>query len=344
RYVVIGHHGQPTPEGVTWTPELARRQALKVLGNPIAATQPPINTTLTFKEVSDLFVTKHGAKIKASTLAEYKTLLNLHLNPTFGAKRLINITRADVSAFHISMNDTPRAANHALSVMSKLMSWAEDEGYKPEGTANPCQRVQRYKEVKRERYLTPDELGCLGAALHQAEVEHLTGPYIIAAIRLLIFTGCRLSEILTLKWKHIDLSRKLIFLHDSKTGKKTVALNDAAIAILADLPRFQNNPYVIVGHRYGSHLVNLHKPWQDIRALAGLEGVRLHDLRHTHASVAVASGGSLPIIGKILGHTQAQTTARYAHLAEGGDPVRQLTEKTGRALIKSLARKPKPAA
>jgi integrase len=213
------------------------------------------------------------------------------------------------------------------------MTWAEDQGYRPEG-ANPCQRVQRYKENKRERFLTREELARLGAALDRAEAERITGPYAIAALRLLIFTGARLNEIMTLEWSHVDLERRMVFLPDSKTGQKPLTLNDAALKVLKELPKFANNPHVIVGHRYGSHLVNLQKPWQAIRTLAGLEAVRIHDLRHTFASVAVASGGSLPVLGRQLGHTQPQTTQRYAHLAD--DPVRQLTQATGEVLDAAL--------
>lgn len=337
RWFSIGRHGQGNPDGTTWTPETARRQAIKIMGNPSIAEKTP-DTSLLFKEVSEMFLTKHGAKIKGSTLEEYRTLMRLHLVPAFGTKKLWAITRADVSTFHAGMSETPRAANHALSVLSKLMTWAEDEGYKPDGSANPCQRVQRYKEAKREQFLTPDELARLGAALDKAEADHVAGPYIIAAIRLLIFTGCRLNEILTLEWAHIDLGRSMIFLSDGKTGKKSVTLNAAAVDVLARLPRFEKNPYVIVGHRYGAHLVNLHKPWQAIRTMAGLENVRLHDLRHTFASVAVAAGGSLPVLGRQLGHTQPQTTQRYAHLAD--DPVRKLTQDTGQVLSDALKRKP----
>ncbi len=341
RYAVIGHHGQPTPTGATWIPDTARKQALKVLGDPSLALKAPADTASTFKQVAELFLTKHGAKIKSTTLIEYQTLMRLHLIPAFGAKALNAITRADVSTFHAGMASTPRAANHALSVLSKLMSWAEDEGYRREGSANPCQRVQRYREAKRERFLTRDELARLGAALDKAEAENTAGPFIVAAIRLLIFTGCRLSEILTLQWDYVDLTRKIIFLPDSKTGKKPVTLNEAAMGILTALPRFLNNPHVIVGHRYGSHLVNLQKPWQDIRAAAGLETVRLHDLRHTFASVSVELGGSLPVLGRALGHSQPQTTQRYAHLTD--DPVRKLTQATGEQLAEALkgsARKP----
>jgi integrase len=195
-------------------------------------------------------------------------------------------------------------------------------------------------ENKRERFLTPDELARLGAAFEKAEASHLVGSYAIAALRLLIFSGARLSEILTLEWSHVDLDRRIIFLPDSKTGKKPLTLNDAAIEVLKTLPKFANNPYVIAGHRHGAHLVNLQKPWQLVRTLAGLETVRIHDLRHTFASVAVASGGSLPILGRQLGHSQPQTTQRYAHLAD--DPVRKLTQTTGEVLALAMKQKPKP--
>lgn len=213
------------------------------------------------------------------------------------------------------------------------MSWAEDQGYRPEGS-NPCRRIQRYKETHHDRFLQPEELARLGTALEQAEAINLVGSFPLAAIRLLIFTGARLSEILTLKWSYIDLDCRMIFLPDSKTGKKPLSLDDPAIEVLTALPRFTNNPYVIVGNRHGSHLVNLQKPWRTIRALAGLDDVRIHDLRHTYVSVAVANGGSLPVIGRQLGHSQPQTTQRYAHLAD--DPVRQLAQATGAALASSL--------
>ncbi|MCB1483721.1 MAG: site-specific integrase [Hyphomicrobiaceae bacterium] len=338
RWFTIGQHGQPADDGQVWTPDKARKQAIKILANPSAFDKPPPAKDLTFEAVAAQFVANHGKKIKASTLKEYSSLLRMYLLPALGPKRITAITRADVSNAHSSWNHVPRAANHALSVLSKIMTWAEDQGYRPEG-ANPCQRVQRYKENKRERFLTKDELARLGAALDQAEAEQLAGPYAIAALRLLIFTGARLNEILTLKWSEVDLERRLIFLSDSKTGKKPLALNAPAVDVLTSLPRFANNPYVIVGHRYGSHLVNLQKPWQQIRAVAGLDTVRIHDLRHTFASVAVASGGSLPVLGRQLGHSQSQTTQRYAHLAD--DPVRQLTEATGETLASALGSKPR---
>ena len=156
----------------------------------------------------------------------------------------------------------------------------------------------------------------------------------MAAIRLLVLTGARLSEILKLEWKSVDLERGLLLLPDSKTGTKAVHLNAPAVAVLASLPRVGGNPYVIVGERDDRHFVNLGKVWRRIRKSAGLTDMRLHDLRHSYASVAAARGGSLPMIGKLLGHTQWQTTARYAHLA--ADPIRELNEKVGDALAEGL--------
>jgi integrase len=331
RWFTIGRHGQP------WNPQTARERAHEIRGNPSAADKPPPDTTQAFTQVADQFFATHGPKLKPRTLEEYQRLNRLYLTPAFGKMSLATITRGDISTAHAKWKKNPRAANHALSVLSKMMTWAEDQGYRTEDT-NPCRRIQRYKENRHERFLQPDELARLGAALDTAAAERLVGEFSLAAIRLLIFTGARLTEILTLQWVHVDLERRMLFLPDSKTDKKNITLNDAAIEVLASLPRFANNPYVIVGNRHGTHLVNLQRPWQLVRKLAGLEDVRIHDLRHTFASIAVGSGGSIPILGRQLGHSQPQTTALYAHLAD--DPVRQLTESTGQLLASALRRKP----
>ena len=174
----------------------------------------------------------------------------------------------------------------------------------------------------------------LGEALSAAESERTATPWTIAAIRLLVLTGARLSEILTLRWEFVDFERGLLLLPDSKTGRKAITLNAPALKVLAKIPRLPDNPFVICGERRGAHLVNLEKPWRRIRAAAGLEGVRLHDLRHTFASVAAAGGASLPLIGNLLGHSQPGTTARYAHLS--ADPVRQVSEDTGRRIAQAM--------
>jgi integrase len=213
------------------------------------------------------------------------------------------------------------------------MRWCEDIGYRPE-QSNPCRGTKKYTVSKRERFLSAEELRRLGDVLAQVEKDSGASLFAVAAIRLLILTGARLNEILTLKWSYVDLHRGLILLPDSKTGKKSIRLNEPAIKVLTRLPRLRGNPHVIVGQVDGGHVVNLQKTWRHIRALAGLDDVRIHDLRHSFASVAAASGASLPMIGKLLGHTQPKTTARYAHLAD--DPLHQLKRKVGNAIVEAM--------
>nr|WP_247654276.1 site-specific integrase [Microvirga sp. HBU67558] len=195
------------------------------------------------------------------------------------------------------------------------------------GERNPCVGIERFTEQKRRRYLSSAELARLGAALAQAEEQKLRSPYVVAAIRLLVFTGARLTEILTLRWDHVDLERGFLNLADSKTGAKTVYLNAASRELLTALPHLDGNPFVIPGERQGKHLVNLEKPWRAIRQLAQLPDVRLHDLRHSFASIGAGAGLGLPVIGALLGHAQAATTARYAHLAS--DPLKQAADLIG---------------
>ncbi len=175
----------------------------------------------------------------------------------------------------------------------------------------------------------------LGVVLNQVERDQSVSLFAVAAIRLLILTGARLNEILTLQWKHIDIQWGLLLLPESKTGQKAIRLSDKAVRVLETLPRLKGNPYVIPGLVEGQHLVNLQKPWRYIRKLADLDDVRIHDLRHSFASMAAASGASLPMIGALLGHTQPQTTARYAHLAN--DPLKRLNQEVGEMISDAMS-------
>ena len=178
-----------------------------------------------------------------------------------------------------------------------------------------------------ERFLATEELARLGAVLSEAERTATELPSVIAAIRLLIFTGARLGEILSLQWRDVDFERACLRLPESKTGAKVIHLNAPAMEVLNGLAREEGNPWVIAGRLPGKPLVNLRRPWHRIREAAGLEDVRLHDLRHSFASVGVTSGLSLPMIGALLGHAQPATTARYAHLA--ADPLKQAADLIG---------------
>ena len=253
------------------------------------------------------------------------------------------------------MSETPFQANRVLAVLGSLLSWARRRKLLPE-TFNPTQHVEKYPEHSRERYLTREELERLGAALRVGEtvgfprkvrsdrrapkddIRDIVSPYAAAAIRLLLFTGARLGEILTLRWDYVDLERQALFLPDSKTGSKVVMLSAPAAAVLAGLERLPNNPFVICGLKEGEALSDLKRPWRNVLEHAGLTGVRLHDLRHTFASYGAAANMGLPVIGKLLGHTQAATTARYAHLAD--DPLRRASDSIADAISAAMGEKP----
>ena len=338
--VVIGLHGAP------WTPEKARGEA-RILagrvesgGNP-AAERRESRKVLTVRELMVLFLTEHAeAKRAPSTAAEYRRIAEKLILPQLGRLRLDALTRDDVARLHHGMRGTPYQANRVLAVLSKAMNWAERHGLRPDGS-NPCRHVERFPEHGRERFLSEAELARLGDVLAETDARDLASPTVTAALRLLIFTGARLGEILTLQWDMVDLDRATLRLPTSKTGAKTIYLNPPAMAVLAALPKLDGNPYVLLGGKAGGHLVNLQKPWREIRSRADLDDVRLHDLRHSYASIAAGLGQSLTMIGKLLGHTQAQTTQRYAHLA--ADPVHQAADAVGKRIADAM-RGPRDAA
>lgn len=265
---------------------------------------------------------------KPRTQVEYRHVVKRYILPALGSVRVLSLTREEVAALHQGMRDKPYQANRTLGVLSKMMNLAEAWDLRPD-RSNPCYHVRKYKEGKRERFLTEEELTRLGRSLDE---EEAVAPAAVTAYRLLLYTGARLSEIQTLKWEHIRGNR--IHLPDSKTGAKTIPLNGPALEVLANAKRVEGNPYVVVGTKEGSCLQDLQKPWRRVRKAAGLEDVRIHDLRHTFASEAVMGGESLPMVGKILGHTQAQTTARYAHLAD--DPLQSVSDRVATSLKKTM--------
>jgi integrase len=214
-----------------------------------------------------------------------------------------------------------------------MFNLAEAWGLCPDGS-NPCRHVKKYPEEKRERFLTPEELARLGEVLRDVEAEGSEAPSAIAAIRLLLLTGCRLSEILTLKWEYVKDGA--LELPDSKTGRKKVYIGQAAKDVLGNIEKVPDNPYVIAGKKPAAHLTDLQHPWRRIRRHAGLHDVRIHDLRHSFASGAIAVGENLYVIGKLLGHTQIQTTSRYAHLA--AEPVKAAADRISSSLAKAMNR------
>jgi integrase len=190
-------------------------------------------------------------------------------------------------------------------------------GFVPENAANPARGVDKFKEQKRDRWVKPEELPRLAAAIGQDP-----NLYARAALWLYLLTGVRKTELLTTRWADVDLARGELRLPETKAGRTHyVPLSPPAVALLRALPREAGNPYLLPGLKPGSHLVNIEKPWRRVRKVAGVEDVRLHDLRRTVGSWLAQAGSSLPLIGRVLNHTDPKTTAIYARL--GDDPARR---------------------
>ncbi|MCB1504988.1 MAG: tyrosine-type recombinase/integrase [Hyphomicrobiaceae bacterium] len=358
RWITIGQHGAP------WTVETAREEAQRLWGKirsgiDVVAVREAQRSRPTVRELCMRFMDEHSRQHnKPNTILGYERNNRNHILPILGDRLVADITRKDIEDLKRKVRDGqthrktiakreggtggldvtggPGAANRTLGQLSKMFNLAELWGWRPENS-NPVRHVIRYKGRKMERFLSTEELTRLGDVLNRCETESTVAPAAIAAIRLLIYTGARRGEILTLKWSYVDFERRMLLLPDSKTGAKPIMLNQPAIDVLKSIPVLANNPWVLTGRLAGDCLQNIEGPWKRIRTAAGLEDVRLHDLRHSFASFAVLSGGTLPVIGKLLGHTTPLTTARYAHLAHS--PVSELAETTGAALAQALGRR-----
>ncbi len=341
RRIMIGQYGPITAE-------VARQQAMSLLGqargggDDPAAVRDAIRQSTTLPQLGERFLKEYVAvRCKPTTQAEYERSVRLFINTFFGNQRVRSVTEADVAELHGGLAHIPYQANRTLGVLSKMMNLAETWGLRDRRT-NPCDAIERYPEKKRERFLSLPEIQALGVALADGEATGQQSIYAVAAFRLLLLTGCRLSEIQTLQWPHVHLNEAELRLPDSKTGAKIVHLGSAAVDALRVLPRVKDNPYVIAGANKSEHLTDLQKPWRRIRKAAGLDDVRIHDLRHSFASGGLAVGEGLPMIGKLLGHTQVQTTARYSHLAS--DLIKAAADRISARLGAALYRGEAPTA
>ena len=320
------------------TPDEARQKARELLadvgkGNDPAQAIQNRRRSENLATLCERFLNDHVAhRCKPKTAYDYRRTIESTIVPRVGTLKVPEITRPDIARLHHALRETPYQANRALAVLSKIFNLAEAWGLRPDGS-NPCRHIKKYKENRRERFLSPEELKRLGDVLDAAWKDRTESPHVLAAFALLILTGCRLGEIQTLKWEH--MKGDTLALPDSKTGAKRIYLGKAAQDILARIPRIEGNPYVIAGEVEGQYWTDLQRPWRRIRMAAGLDDVRIHDLRHSFASSAVAMGEHLPMIGKLLGHRLVQTTARYAHLAD--DPVKASAERVSSALAKSMS-------
>jgi integrase len=353
RYFTIGRYGPLTPDQ-------ARTRAKEVLGQVALGQDPAValaeaRDAVTVAGLATAFLEEVKLKRKPATLELYRGYLDRYVTPDIGRQRADTVGRATIAKLHGKIGKRhPVVANRTLATLSAMFAFGEKRGLLPTGHHNPARSIDKFPETARERYLTTEEFERLGAALVEAETvgvewtvdeskptaKHIQkrdrrtviSPFAAAAIRLLLFTGCRLREILDLRWSEVDFERGLLFLPDSKTGKKTVILNAPALAVLASLERL--GEYVIAGEDQAKPRADLQRPWAVVTRRAGLDGLRRHDLRHSFASIGAGASLGLPIIGRLLGHRSSETTSRYAHL--DADPVRRASNAIGETIAAAM--------
>ena len=332
RRITLGRHGAVSTE-------TARRRAMAAIseakgGGDPAAARDARRKAPTMKQLGKRFLEDYvPSHCKPSTAYEYGRSVKLFIEPRIGKRKVRDIKRSDIAELHHALRETPSQANRTLGVLSKMFSLAEMWGMRPD-SSNPCLHIKRYKEEKRERFLSAEEFARLGKVLDETLRDGSETRSGGVAGRLLMRTGCRVSEIQKLQWGLVDREAGELRLPDTKTGGRAVPLAPSAVRLLQGLLRDEENPWVIAGRKPGSHLTDLQHPWRRIRARAELDDVRIHDLRHSFASRALALGEGLPMIGKLLGHTQVQTTARYAHLAR--DTVKASAARIGDSIDDDL--------
>ena len=281
-----------------------------------------------FDKVGDEVFRRYARHWKPSTLKVNRGYYRNHILPWFAGRAISEITPRDVQQWFASLRETPVAADRSAPILSVIMRQAEIYGYRPEG-ANPCAGIKRYRRQGRERFLSTAEIGRLGEVLERHEADNQQA---VAIIRLLLLTGCRKGEIVSLKWSYCREGK--LFLPDSKVGPRTVWLSSAAREILDNLPR--QTVWVFPSPRTGGflHAGTVGKVWHRVRAEADLRDVRLHDLRHRFASHAVLQGVSLPVVSRLLGHKRPSMTLRYAHV--GDRETEAAAERIGVAISRAL--------
>ena len=339
RRITVGRHGLVSADQ-------ARKEAARLIatvksgGNPVPFDQDngvsPEDAGPMLSEVAERFMREHASvRCRPATVVKYRSLLDLHILPMLGNLRMGEIGRERVAALQYSLHDRPTTANMAVTLLSYLYTVADNWGITVE-TGNPCRFVRKYPEKGRERFLAEGEFHALGNALVELEAEKKLPRNAAAAFRLLMLTGCRRNEILTLRWEDVDLEAGEIRLKGAKTGPRPVALSPSALSILESLrsDARPGNPWVVASRSGDTRIASLNQYWPRIRERANLPGVRIHDLRHSFASRALALGESLPMIGSLLGHRKVRTTARYAHLAQ--DSVKEAAARVAESLRADL--------
>ena len=339
--ITVGRHG------VIGATEARRRAALIIAR--IRAGDEPVpeaqkTESVTVATLANRYLREHVAvRCKPTTATQYRLAIERYIVPALGTCPVSSLGRAQVAELQHSLSDRPAMANLVIATLSRMIDQGIAWGVAGEMT-NPCRSAPKYRARRRERFLTDAEFRRLGSTLDELEATGRLSPHAAAALRLLMLTGCRRNEILTLRWEDVHLQTQELQLSDSKTGPRTVSLSPEAAAVLAQLPRLPGNPWVIPGAKPGARLSSLFEPWRKVRARAGLDDVRIHDLRHSYASRALALGESLPVIAKLLGHARIQTTARYTHLTRDAvnDAAVRVAEGIAEDILIGLAPKRAP--
>lgn len=351
RRVTLGRFGALTTDEAR---EIAKGMLGSVhSGGDPAAAKAKARAELTVAQVCDLYLDEGCDTKKASTIATDRGRIERHIKPLLGRKRIGEVTRADIERFmrdvaggktaaDVKTGTRGRAiveggkgtATRTVGLLGGIMSFAVARRFRGD---NPVRGVKRYPDKKGETFLSAAELGRIGAALADAEAAGVN-PSALAIIRLLAFTGARKSEIAALRWREVDLDRGYLRLGDSKTGAKAVPIGAPAIEILSASPVVEGSDFVFPASSGEGHFQGTEKVWRAVRTAAGFPTLRLHDLRHSFASVGLARGDALPVIGAILGHADVKTTSRYAHLAD--DPVKAAADQISRTVHAALSGRP----
>jgi integrase len=287
---------------------------------------PQLRKRMTVRECGERFLGHGAVSWKPATLKAHRHNLQKIIVPRFGSTDISLVTAEEVASWRSEIDASAGTRNRALAVLSGVMRHAEILGVRPPGS-NPCQGLRRRKNSFKAHQLTPDDYRRLGAALRKSEKSE---PVVVALVRFLALTGCRKSEARLLRWEMIDGCRAA--LPDSKTGPRAIWMGERARTIIAELPRTSPFVFSIGDEAVPEH--QLDKNWRAIRSMAGMPTLRLHDLRHGFASVAISSGESLRTVSGLLGHSDLQTTAGYAKFSE--EPVRKAAERVADHLTKAL--------
>lgn len=327
--LTIGRIGDLTVSQAKREAEKLRGRVIELGGN-LNTGISSVEVDLKLKELSAQFLSEHVSDLKPRTQVEYARVFTSYLPERFLNLKSNEVTRSMVSDLRVRMKDNPHGFNRTVKVMRKFYNWLYDSG-RSSTLYNPFQRMKQYKEKSSERYLSDDEIRLVLNEIACRKSLEKCPFFALSAIELLMFTGARKSEILTLKWSDVCLETNVLSLDDSKTGKKKIYLNDQSIHVLSSIPQLTNNPYVIIGRKHGKHLTDIRKTWKSILVSAGIPQTRVHDLRHTFASVALKNGLNLYTVGTLLGHRSARTTQRYVHF--DNEFVKKENSKTGAAII-----------